>query len=86
VVVMFVVYMGMLVLQHFVGMLVQMTFAQVEPHPYDHEYSPDQKERRGTVAQPEYGNGRSEEWSDREVGAGPRSAQVAERKHKEDQA
>src|SRR5215212_2213798 len=84
--VMLIVHVGVFVLQCLVSMVMQVMFSQVEPHSYQHERGPDDKKRRRTLAKPENGHGRANEWSDREVGSGPRRPKMPERQHEEDQA
>src|SRR5215210_4314065 len=77
--------MGMIVLECVMGVLVQVTLGEVEPHSDQHEYSPDYEQMRWTLSKPEDGNRRTAEWRHREVGAGSSCPKMPGRQHEQDQ-
>ena len=75
VLVMFVVHMPMVVGHRVVRVQVFVPFGQVECHPDCHEHAADD-EREGERVSEANGEQRSDEWRDREVGAGTCRADV----------
>ena len=81
-----VVAVAVLVLQRFMGVLVLMPLGEMQPEAERHKEARDHEVGRNGLAEQGDGEDRAHERRQREIGAGPRRAEMAQREHEQGEA